>query len=259
MTADRPSRAVGDADDLAGRPGITHQRAARTAPRAERKCSVPRSRRRMRKRKRCRISVVETDEQPSAPRRLVAALLEHRRSLALPSHSAPLALQPSAASSASQPIDVWTLCDDYGEEDYDSMDNDVHRNAAYTRAFTAVSPRRTRWLEIGCGASATLTRLALANAPSGTHVTAFEVNPESAAAATATLRRAGLTARSAVVVGKSTQPELLPDPAQKFVAVLHEVFGIFASSEGCPQMLGHARSQYLTVRPLTQHRLRREP
>lgn len=198
----------------------------------------------MKKRKRCRISVVETDDTdeinqpPSAPRRLVTQLLDRRRSLSLPSHSAPLA--------QSESLDVWTLCDDYGEQDYESMDDDVHRNAAYTRAFAAVSPRRDRWLEIGCGASATLTRLALASAPSGTTIAAFEVNPQSAAAATAQLRRAGLAARATVVVGKSTQPELLADPAEKFAAVLHEVFGIFASSEGAPQMLGHARQQYLS-------------
>jgi hypothetical protein len=119
------------------------------------------------------------------------------------------------------------------------------------RAFAAVSPRHTRWLEIGCGASATLTRLALSSAPSGTHITAFEVNTKSATAATAKLSRAGLADRATVVVGKSTEPELLPDPAEKFVAVIHEVFGIFASSEGCPQMLGHARSQYLPVSTLS--------
>jgi hypothetical protein len=204
----------------------------------------------MRTRKRCRISVVEIDEQPSAQRRLVIELLNRRHSLALPSHSAPLALQP-ASESSQPPLNVWTLCNDYGEQDYASMDDDVHRNAAYMRAFAAVSPRHTRWLEIGCGASATLTRLALSSAPSGTHITAFEVNTKSATAATAKLSRAGLADRATVVVGKSTEPELLPDPAEKFVAVIHEVFGIFASSEGCPQMLGHARSQYLPVSTLS--------
>jgi hypothetical protein len=40
----------------------------------------------------------------------------------------------------------------------------MDRNAAYTRAFRAVAlhaPRHTRWLEIGCGAAATLTRQGL--------------------------------------------------------------------------------------------------
>ena len=78
--------------------------------------------------------------------------------------------------------DAWALRDDNGNNDYDAMGEDAHQNAAYTRAFAAVSPSHKRWLEIGCGSSAVLTRLALDAAPNA-HVTAFEVNPKSAEAA----------------------------------------------------------------------------
>jgi hypothetical protein len=210
----------------------------------------PSSRRgRKRRRQRCRITVVELDDEPAQASSLLARrVLRHRERRGLPSTTAP---PPKAQEE--QGLNVWTLCDDYGGEDYGAMDDDVHRNAAYSRAFEAVGPHQNRWLEIGCGASATLTRLALRSAPAGTHITAFEVNPQSAAAAAEGLRRDGLDRRARVVLGKSTQPELLLEnpraaaAARQFHVVLHEVFGIFVSSEGCPQMLQHARAQYLSA------------
>jgi hypothetical protein len=86
-----------------------------------------------------------------APRRaLVSEVVRHRERRGMVSH---FALREQSTS-----LNVWTLCDDYGEEDYEAMDDDVHRNAAYTRAFASISPCATRWLEIGCGASATCAR-----------------------------------------------------------------------------------------------------
>ena len=76
------------------------------------------------------------------------------------------------------------------------------------------------------------------------HITAFEVNEQSADAARATLNRL-YSHRVRVVTGRSTEPKLLEAPPQSFEVLLHEVFGVFASSEGCPQMLAHAREHYL--------------
>jgi len=179
-------------------------------------------------------------------RHLVAKLLEWRDRRGLITHC--------ALPEQKERPDVWTLCEDYGDDDYDAMDEDEDRNAAYSRAFAAVSPTHKRWLEIGCGASAMLTRLALDAAPNAL-VTAFEVNPKSAEAARRRLASIedededeGAPPRFEVLTGRSTQPELVnPMLRQRgFGVVLHEVFGLFASSEGCARMLAHARSTYLS-------------
>jgi hypothetical protein len=92
---------------------------------------------------------------------LVRKLLEHREALRLYSTVAP-EVQPPETS-------VWGLCEEYDEDHFDAMDEDFNRNAAYTRAFAAVPARMTKWLEVGCGASATLTKLALAHGPADVH------------------------------------------------------------------------------------------
>ena len=137
------------------------------------------------------------------------------------------------------------------------MDDDVYRNAAYARAFAAVPKRLTKWLEIGCGAAATLTKLALHNGPAGVQITAFEANAQSAASAKEQLRTALSCApkdkrklsRVNVVAGKSTQPELLGAADRTFDLLYHELFGVFASSEGCALMPTHARQTYAALLP----------
>ena len=170
------------------------------------------------------------------PNRFVRSLLRRRRSLKLCSTVAP-EKQPAQT-------DVWGLCEEYDEDMFHEMDTDVHRNAAYARAFAAVPVNQTRWLEIGCGAAATLTRLALTHGPRKLHVTAFEVNAESAAAA-ASLVRQEHGDRVNIIVGRSTDHALLPPPRQRFDVLLHEVFGVFATSEGVAQMLAHGVEHYL--------------
>ena len=191
----------------------------------------------------------------STPRRLVAGLLRWRARRGLESICA-LAVQKDR-------LNVWTLCNDYCDDDYDAMDDDANRNAAYQRAFDAAAQSGcTEFLEIGCGASATLTRLAL-RAGRGTRVTAFEVNPHSAAAAArqlaAELGGAQKAAqRAAVVVGRSTSSTDSSSAfvlghselTRRFEVLVHEVFGLFASSEGGPRMLAHARAAYLAPQPL---------
>lgn len=170
------------------------------------------------------------------PAELLRHLLSHREK-----HRLNVLVAPEEQP---EPTDVWGLCKDYEEEDFDAMDDDVSRNAAYVRAFQAVPSSQSRWLEIGCGASATLTKLALHHGPASLHITAFEVNHLSAAAAAETLSRS--SERVSIVAGPSTRPELLgsDEPSNRFDVVLHEIFGTFASSEGCPPMLAHARAHY---------------
>ena len=172
------------------------------------------------------------------PAEHVRKLVRHREAQCLSIVVAPDEQPPSS--------DVWEMCQQYVEDDFDSMDDDFNRNAAYVRAFAAVPSALTRWLEIGCGASATLTKLALHHGPRNLHVTAFEVNAQSARAATAELGRD--KHRVHIVSGRSTAPGLLRQPTRRFDILLHEVFGSFASSEGCPQMLAHAREHYLVPR-----------
>jgi hypothetical protein len=186
------------------------------------------------------------------PAKLVSKLLRLRERKGLDSFVAPEE-QP-------EQTDVWGLCSEYVATDFDAMDDDVNRNAAYTRAFAAVPHGQTDWLEIGCGASATLTRLAVRHGPARTHVTAFEVNAESAAAAAAAMHTEGheFRSRANFITGRSTEPpvertDLHGSRGRRFHVLLHEVFGVVASSEGCPHMLDHACASYL-ARPTSMRR-----
>lgn len=174
-----------------------------------------------------------------SPASFIRSLLRRRETLSLPS--------TVAAEKQPAETDVWGLCQEYEEEMFDSMDDDINRNAAYARAFAAVPSTQLRWLEIGCGAAATLTRIALANGPQNIHVTAFEVNADCAAAAAAEVRRSHGDCVN-VVVGPSTDTSLLAPPSARFDVLLHEIFGVFASSEGCVQMLAHGSEHYLAPR-----------
>ena len=188
---------------------------------------------------------LESTDDPTAQ---VRDLQRHREASSLSIVIAPEDQPPAS--------DVWAMCDEgYADDDFDSMDDDFNRNAAYVRAFAAVPVGLTRWVEIGCGASATLTQLALHHGPAELHVTAFEVNAASARSAGDALRRS--RHRVHIVTGRSTQPELLRQPARRFDVLVHEVFGSFASSEGCPQMLSHARAHYL-ARALPRRKSLRE-
>jgi len=48
---------------------------------------------------------------------------------------------------------------------------------------------------------------------------------------------------------KSTPSSSAPRPTQRFDVILHEVFGMLASSEGCAATLAHAREYYFDPRP----------
>ena len=104
------------------------------------------------------------DEEPAAsdgPVDLVRKLLQHREAMRLYSTVAPEEQPPETS--------VWGLCEEYDEDHFDAMDEDFNRNSAYTRAFAAVPSTKTKWVEVGCGASATLTKLVLAHGPADAH------------------------------------------------------------------------------------------
>mgnify|MGYP004221363431 CR=1 FL=1 len=102
----------------------------------------------------------QDDDAPAAsdgPADLVRKLLQRREALRLYSTVAPEEQPPETS--------VWGLCEEYDSDHFDAMDEDFNRNSAYTRAFAAVPATKTKWLEVGCGASATLTKLVLAHGP----------------------------------------------------------------------------------------------
>ena len=104
------------------------------------------------------------DEEPvvsDGPVDLVRKLLQHREALRLYSTVAPEEQPPETS--------VWGLCEESDEDHFDAMDEDFNRNSAYTRAFAAVPATKTKWVEVGCGASATLTKLVLAHGPADAH------------------------------------------------------------------------------------------
>ena len=67
---------------------------------------------------------------------LVRTLIIHRETRDLDCCVAPVE-QPAQT-------DVWGLCSEYVEQDFDAMDDDHNRNAAYARAFSAVPASQVR-------------------------------------------------------------------------------------------------------------------
>eukprot|EP01126_Amoeba_proteus_P045304 TRINITY_DN5065_c0_g2_i1.p1 TRINITY_DN5065_c0_g2~~TRINITY_DN5065_c0_g2_i1.p1 ORF type:complete len:247 (+),score=20.42 TRINITY_DN5065_c0_g2_i1:58-798(+) len=174
-------------------------------------------------------------------------------------------------------VDIFELCQTYDDEGYGEMDEDVVRNAAYLRAIKSVPPDKTRWLETGCGASALLTRFVLDSRPKDTHVTAFEINRNSAKRAIQILDTefaTGKTNQTTRLIKSNFESNLKTNPnhprreknyriihgastdhtkvlarfgehfLHSFDVILHEIFGFIASSEGCALSLNHARQHY---------------
>jgi ubiquinone/menaquinone biosynthesis C-methylase UbiE len=79
-----------------------------------------------------------------------------------------------------------SICAAYSVEGYDSMNLDLVRNRFFRKAIRAAARARpgAQWVEVGCGASALLTRMVLDEDPLCC-ITAFEIN----SAATALARR----------------------------------------------------------------------
>lgn len=136
----------------------------------------------------------------------------------------------------------------YDEEGYEGMTYDRERNEAYVRGIEeALGSARDgvrRVLEVGPGADAVLTRMAL-DAHDSVQVVGIEGNPRSAMSARRVLAARGYDAkRVAILQALSTAVDVrgLRDPAAvarvwQPDALLHEILGYFASREGAVYVL----------------------
>jgi hypothetical protein len=142
-----------------------------------------------------------------------------------------------------------SICANYSGEGYGSMNQDVARNKFFLEAIKhakATAPEGT-WLEIGCGASALLTKMAM---ESKATIVAIEGNPDSAAIASRMLKQCegSLPGKARVVAGFAGVDLGAVRTTDKdkdgFTAVLFEIFGFIASVEGVVAALGAVREAY---------------
>ena len=147
-----------------------------------------------------------------------------------------------------------TICRDYSEGVYESMNMDTARNTQYRLAIQecnkhSLDTTATRcWLEIGCGASALLTKMVLAGTNSS--VIAIEANEESAKKARKILKREITVSddRWSIVTGYSLNKDVIAEVCKsKPNFVLHEIFGFFSSSEGAPVVIQSLKKDYSVV------------
>jgi hypothetical protein len=133
----------------------------------------------------------------------------------------------------------------YTVNGYDVMNNDVHRNEWYHTAISNGSNLGYHeWFEIGPGASATLSKMVMESHPQNT-LLAIEANPASASSASSILGQYG-TDRSLVVRGLAGETDL-PTNMSKPNALVAEILGHFASSEGYVYILNAIRRYQLDI------------
>jgi hypothetical protein len=143
-----------------------------------------------------------------------------------------------------------SICSNYDTEMYTAISQDTRRNAAYNSDIRSLplSPQPRAFLDIGTGAEALLTRMAIARFPCSRFI-ATDVNPLSASAASTLLTQSYPATDTTVLVGASAVP-LTPQVLRSVPAdirVLHELFGSFASSEGAPLALSEVRSALMAA------------
>jgi hypothetical protein len=126
----------------------------------------------------------------------------------------------------------------YDSSVYSSMNTDKVRNRYFERAIQTHSKKYHRWFEIGPGASAILTHMVL---EAHHHNTLFsiEAGHRSVAALEKTFRREPRFTVLQGLAGKVALPVKRP-----FQAVLAEILGHFASSEGYVAVLHECAEQY---------------
>lgn len=148
-----------------------------------------------------------------------------------------VAVETDAAVTTTQ-----SICTNYSGEGYGSMNQDVARNKFFQEAIKFAKSRVSKgtWLEIGCGASALLTKMAV---DSGATIVAIEGNAESAAIASRLLKETnGSTPGQGRVVTGFAGANL--GASETFVVVLFEIFGFIASVEGVVAALMAVRGAY---------------
>jgi hypothetical protein len=135
----------------------------------------------------------------------------------------------------------------YQGEGYSSMTHDLRRNRIYQAAIKqTVAGGKRRFLEVGCGADACLTRMVLAADRDAT-VVAIEGNLKAADAAQRLLSAlADVDGRRVkVVTGMSTSrtPEVNAAFALEYDVFLQEVLGFIASREGVVSIVADLQSR----------------
>lgn len=120
---------------------------------------------------------------------------------------------------------------------YSSMHMDKVRNDYFERAIKTASKKYHRWFEIGPGAFATLTHMVLTD-PQNT-IYSIEAGHRSVAALEKTFRREPRFTVLQGLAGKVALPVKRP-----FQAVLAEILGHFASSEGYVAILHECAEKY---------------
>lgn len=142
-----------------------------------------------------------------------------------------------------------SICSVYSSEGYDCMIQDKNRNNAYEQGI-AVTPAK-QWLEIGPGQALTLTQLVWRKHKSA-RVVGVEVNPQSAKLALRQARDKGWMRQFKLIQGYSTSPDVQQALKQEepFGAVLQEILGVIASSEGVVPVIGNLRATLSKSKPV---------
>ena len=137
-----------------------------------------------------------------------------------------------------------TICNHYDASAYRSMTQDRQRNKVYSNAIRNL-PRGSKCIDVGTGAYAPLATMAMHSIG---NCIAMEINPEAARTAKATLQgkdgtwecKYGEKGGWQVINGDAASCETLLDAnltRNDQVHILHETFGLLASSEGGPKLI----------------------
>lgn len=135
------------------------------------------------------------------------------------------------------------ICQTYTSEGYSCMTDDTVRNQFFKLGiqFIVDQQKRWNWLEIGCGASAILTKSVL-SASLKTQITALEVNPFSATNARKVLK-ASCSEASRWNVLTTSSFDYVNKRNDCKTAVLFEIFGLIAGAEGVCACMHDLRSR----------------
>lgn len=154
-------------------------------------------------------------------------------------HPNRVSLSIDGPDSSSKSRYVRELLQTYNLESYSSMNQDSLRNKLFRRAVDKLVKNGVmNWLEIGPGASGTLTRMVLDNPR--TTVVGIEGNEDAVMQVNRALCGLYSPSRFEIISGISTRQDTLQDlrdfleekPVRKIGGVIQEIFGFFASSEG---------------------------
>jgi hypothetical protein len=149
------------------------------------------------------------------------------------------------------PADIRATLLQYNDEGYECMSHDAVRNVRYDLAVSQrVREGKRKWLEIGPGAHAKLTKMVLKN--HGTTVVAVEGNP--LAAEEAKHQLAGFGDAAKVICGLSTDAHAIQQIRGASYTLVQEILGLLASSEGICAILADLRKSAIQLDALVPTR-----